>query len=49
MTYTLHELQSLLPFFIEAEFRKKKDKGAAILHISLFLDWVKKNVKQTKP
>ena len=43
----LHDLQGFLPMFIQDEFPKgqAKDRGAAILHVALFLDWCKKNVK----
>ena len=46
----LAEMQGFLPYFIDAEFKKGKSKnrGMAILHVTLFLDWCKKNVKIKK-
>ena len=43
----LEDMQAFLPYFIDAEFKKGKSKtrGLAILHVALFLDWCKKNVK----
>ena len=46
----LEDMQAFLPYFIDAEFKKGKSKtgGLAILHVALFLDWCKKNVKIKK-
>lgn len=42
------EMQTLLPMFIDAEFPKgkNKDRDAAIVHVALFLMWLKKSVKE---
>ncbi len=48
MKLTPDEMQQYLPFFIDEEFPKgSKSRGHAIVHIALFLQWIKKHVKDT--
>ena len=48
MKFSIEEMQSYLPLFIDAEYKKGKDKdrGTAILAVALFLMWLKNNVKK---
>jgi hypothetical protein len=43
----LEDMQAFLPMFISDKNGKidMSEKGKAILHVTLFLDWCKKNVK----
>ena len=45
----LGDMQAFLPYFISDEFPKGKSKarGQAILHVALFLDWMKKHTSTT--
>lgn len=42
----LEDMQAFLPYFISDEFPKGKSKarGQAILHVALFLDWMKHHI-----
>jgi hypothetical protein len=45
----LADMQAFLPMFIFDAYKKgmkPKERNKAILHITLFLDWCKKNVKK---
>lgn len=48
--YNIQDMQAMLPFFIDAEFPKGKNKerGAAIVHVCLFIHWLNKNVRKSK-
>lgn len=55
MTFTPDDLQSYLPFFIDAEYPKKEEgdedkgmRGEAIVACALFILWLKNNVTEKK-
>lgn len=49
-SFTPQDMTFCLPFFIDEEFKKGKNKerGKAILYCALFIEWLRKNVKKTK-